>query len=640
MNNSMRINITNIRRLIFDKKQMRYLAAGGAAAGVEYLSFTVLFYFIFAESHIILTQIVSYIIGLVFAFTLHYTWTFKSQNSSRLLRQQFVLYTLTAAINLLLSTILISLLVRLQIVAWAAKVIVMAIVVLWNYTILNKFIFNPEKSNRLNIKSLKMTIRRNIETILLMFIVLVIGTVHILTVSPGVGHDEEPHIAKAEATSRLDFLPHQLEGHDYFVGRGSEDLYVYVIRHIQVFYQKSNSDAEKMLRDIETLGDKKYRDTTVGNVPLTGAGGYNSINYIPNSLGIFTARKLNLTIKQTYYAAKFSALFFCTIVIGAAFKLLEKYRSRFIIAIIALFPPVLFSFSGITTDGFLNATSLLFASILLLSFFENSQLNRPIRVIAYLLAITLSITKLPYIFISLILFTSPLTRYDKYRLIKNISLMGLLLAVVLGWNYLVRDATNYTSHKAYCCTSGIQADPKGQISYITRHPDQFAGSIVYFLFDANLADKGRIIMPQEAKSHVLNSDFLLAYLYLMVLISFYAAKDFKDVRTNKMSRYWIGAVFLAALGIVGALYVASNSVGQFTIWGVQTRYFYPLLAFILCYFAMRSPFNFTTKSRQFLRTITIFAIVINVLIATQLYTLPKTFTLNDRIQLNRSNQRP
>ena len=100
MNNSMRINITNIRRLIFDKKQMRYLAAGGAAAGVEYLSFTVLFYFIFAESHIILTQIVSYIIGLVFAFILHYTWTFKSQNSSRLLRQQFVLYTLTAAINL------------------------------------------------------------------------------------------------------------------------------------------------------------------------------------------------------------------------------------------------------------------------------------------------------------------------------------------------------------------------------------------------------------------------------------------------------------------------------------------------------------------------------------------------------------
>lgn len=634
----MGVKITVIRQLICDKKQMKYLVAGGTAAGLEYSSFAILFYLIFAESHVVLAQSISYFVGLVSAFSLHYVWTFRAQNSSKLLKQQFVLYTLTAIVNLLISAIFIKLLLRLHVVAWIAKILVMTAVALWNYTILNKFIFNPKRVKQLTLQNLKKSLKHHLSTAILMLVILVIGTIHILVVKPGVGHDEEPHIAKAEATSRLDFLPHELEGHDYFVSRGSEDLYVYVIRNIQVFYQKSDDDAKRVLSEIKDLGNKRYRETTVGNVPLTGAGGYNSVNYIPNSLGLFTARKLNLTIKQTYYAAKFSSLLFCTIVVGLAFTLLRNYRSRFLIAIVALFPPVLFSFSGITTDGFLNSTSLLFAAIILLSFFKNSRLNWPLRVTAYLLAIALPITKLPYLFVSLLLFASPLTKFDKHRLIKNLSLIGLLLVLVFGWNYIVRDATNYTSHKAYCCTKGVQADSKNQVLYILNHPDQFAGSIAQFMFDANLADKGRIVMPQEAKGHLLNSDFLLAYLLLMVFTSLYATKDFKGRHTKKMQRLWISAVILVVLGVIGALYVASNSVGQFTIWGVQTRYFYPLLVFILGYLAMRLPFRFIGNDQKMLRAVFMVAFVINILIAIQLYILPKTFTLENRIQLNRSSQ--
>lgn len=634
----MGVGFTKLKQRITNVKQLRYVLSGATAAVVEYLSFAGLFYVAFGGSRIVLSQAISYCIGLVLAFTLHYLWTFRSQNTPNLLKQQFILYTLTALINILFTAVIIAILVRLDVAPWLAKFVVMAAVVLWNYAILNRVIFDPKHASKFTLKNIRNILKQHVASLILMTVMIVVGSIHIAVVRPGVGHDEEPHLAKAEATSRLDFLPHQREGHDYFVSRGSEDLYMYVIHNIEVFYQKNKGDAQKILDNIETLGRKSYRDSTVGLVPLTGAGGYNSVNYIPNALGLVAARKLNLTIKQTYYAAKISALLLCTAVVAAAFTLLRNYRSRFLIAAIALFPPVLFSFSGITTDGLLNASSLLFAAILLRSFFDKTAPSWAMRSVAYALAIILPITKLPYLLLSLLIFFTPLTRFRRLTVVKNLALLVALLAAVFGWTYLVRDATNYTSQHAYCCTKGTEANAKGQVSYIIHHPDQFAASLAQFTFDANIIDGSRISMPQEAKRHMLNGDFLVIYIILMIIMSFYVADDFKKHRLRKPLKLWLIASLLTVLGIIGALYVASNSVGQFVIWGVQTRYFYPTLIFVLCYIAASTPFIFRGNNQRFVRVAFLITLLINALVVTQLYILPKTFTLEERIQKNSTDQ--
>lgn len=621
------------------QKQVRYLLSGGLAAATEYALFALLFYLTFSQSRLGLAQALSYLAGLVVAFTLHAAWTFRPQQMPGYLRQQFILYSLTAIVNLLLSSLIIKLLYHYAVPAWLAKGIVMAVVVLWNYAILNSYIFQPQRIRLLTLHNIKQALRRHLLGIILAVVMIIVGCFHIFLVRPGVGHDEEPHIAKAEATSRLDFLPQLPDGYGYFVSRGSEDLYVYVVRHIQLFYKKSTQEADATLREINTLGQKVYRDTDVTYVALTGAGGYHSINYIPNAIGLFIARQLGLTIQQSYYAAKLSALFFCTAIVVAAFTLLRNYRSRFLIAITALFPPILFSFSGITTDGFLNAASLLFAALLLRSFLTKSPPSILARATAYILAIILPITKLPYLLISLVLFFSPLMRHRRHSVWKNSLLAAALVFTVFGWNYLVRDATNLTSKHAYCCTKGVEANSKQQLVFIAQHPDAFAGSLGHFFFHFNLIDGSRITMPQEAKRHHLNGDFIVIYLFLMALVSFYAAKDFTNPRLRRATAHWMVAAIATVGGIIVALYAAANSVGQFTIWGVQTRYFYPLVIFILCFIAAHTSLRYTRSEDRALRPIFTIAIIINVFVLVQLLTLPQTFTLTDRIQQNAAQEK-
>lgn len=635
----MREWISKIRQSITAQKQVRYLLSGGLAAAIEYILFAFLFYLAFSQSQLGLAQTLSYLVGLVVAFTLHAFWTFRSQQTPGRLRQQFILYGFTAIVNLLLSGLIIKLLYHYAVPAWLAKGIVMAVVVLWNYTILNSYIFQAKRIQLLTLDNVKHILKHHILSIVLAVVMVVVGCFHVFLVRPGVGHDEEPHIAKAEATSRLDFLPQLPEGYGYFVSRGSEDLYVYVVRHIQLFYKKTTHEANETLREIDSLGKKVYRDTDVTYVALTGAGGYHSINYIPNAIGLFIARQLGLTIQQSYYAAKLSALFFCTAIVVTAFTLLRRYRSRFLIAITALFPPILFSFSGITTDGFLNAASLLFAALLLRSFLTKSPPSILARATAYILAVILPITKLPYLLMSLVLFFSPLMRHRRHSVWKNSLLAAALVFTVFGWNYLVRDATNLTSKNAYCCTKGVEANSKQQLAFIARHPDAFAGSLGHFFFHFNLIDGSRITMPQEAKRHHFNGDFIVAYLFLMALVSFYAAKDFTDPRLRRATTYWMAAAITTIGAIIAALYVAANSVGQFAIWGVQTRYFYPLVIFILCFIAAHTSLRYTRSEDRALRSMFIIALIINGLILIQLLTLPQTFTLTDRIQQNAAQEK-
>ena len=121
---------------------------------------------------------------------------------------------------------------------------------------------------------------------------------------------------------------------------------------------------------LKEIANKKYRSLPVEEVFPQGAGAYHSINYIPNAIGLYIARLLNMTVKQAYYSAKISALIINASIISFSFFLLRKYRSKFLVLIVALYPQILISLSSISADGIINATSLLFGTIILKSLLD------------------------------------------------------------------------------------------------------------------------------------------------------------------------------------------------------------------------------------------------------------------------------
>lgn len=124
---------------LLESKKIKYLAVGGTAFLIEYICFAVLNY---ATNWLVLANILSFTVGLATSFLLHRIWTFSSSGYNHSGRHQFTAYFILAVINLLLTSILISVLVNvLSINPLIAKLVCMALIVVWNYVLLSKVIF-------------------------------------------------------------------------------------------------------------------------------------------------------------------------------------------------------------------------------------------------------------------------------------------------------------------------------------------------------------------------------------------------------------------------------------------------------------------------------------------------------------------
>lgn len=123
---------------LFTNEKVRYLATGGSSAGLEYASFLALST---STKALIFANVVSFMIGLIYSFTIHKIWTFRGDHSNNT-KRQFVAYSILAVVNILLTSVLIDLQVEgLLMPSFIAKLVCMGLVVLWNYLLLNKLIF-------------------------------------------------------------------------------------------------------------------------------------------------------------------------------------------------------------------------------------------------------------------------------------------------------------------------------------------------------------------------------------------------------------------------------------------------------------------------------------------------------------------
>lgn len=126
------------------KRIIKYLIVGMVAFIVEFLSFTIIFSFTNGPYHLLITQSVSFSLGLLVSFTGSRLFTFSESknNYANNIKKQFLYYLLLAAANLLLSNLVIYILVQsFFIIPFISKLAVMFMIVLWNYFIFLRYIF-------------------------------------------------------------------------------------------------------------------------------------------------------------------------------------------------------------------------------------------------------------------------------------------------------------------------------------------------------------------------------------------------------------------------------------------------------------------------------------------------------------------
>ena len=119
---------------------IKYVIVGSTAFFTEYCLFLLLPHN--TSSSLVVAQTMSFSAGLVISFLGNRTLTFKEGGQYKHApRAQFMRYLLLAVVNIFLTNISITLLVKFGISASIAKLMVMVLVVAWNFVIFQKIIF-------------------------------------------------------------------------------------------------------------------------------------------------------------------------------------------------------------------------------------------------------------------------------------------------------------------------------------------------------------------------------------------------------------------------------------------------------------------------------------------------------------------
>lgn len=119
-----------------NERIIKFIITGSVAFGIEYVSFIFLVYLV--DSNLVVSNVVSFSLGLVTSFLLNKNWVFKNKEKSK---KQPILYLALALFNLTVSTLIIGTIGKF-IEPAIIKIIMVILIAVWNYFIYKYFIFS------------------------------------------------------------------------------------------------------------------------------------------------------------------------------------------------------------------------------------------------------------------------------------------------------------------------------------------------------------------------------------------------------------------------------------------------------------------------------------------------------------------
>jgi putative flippase GtrA len=118
----------------------RYLLSGGLAFSIDYLGFLILFYVVGVLAP--LSSGISFSLGFMLSFMLQRYWVFQTKETqTKFIKKELYIYGSLAVFNLFVTSYGIKLLNDLGFEPFFGKIILILLVMLWNFVIYKKIIF-------------------------------------------------------------------------------------------------------------------------------------------------------------------------------------------------------------------------------------------------------------------------------------------------------------------------------------------------------------------------------------------------------------------------------------------------------------------------------------------------------------------
>ena len=394
---------------------------------------------------------------------------------------------------------------------------------------------------------------KKIENIFLM-VAIPIGLMYLILIPVGQIPDEYSHfkrtyeITEGHLVSDINGrkLPSEIEKN--FTLKSDSDNYKNVIKNIQ----KENSGERT-----------KYN---FANTYL-----YSFVNYIPQTIGTMIGKIFNAPILLQAYLARLFNFIFWIFLIYMAIKFIPFHKEFLIL--ISLLPITIQEGVSLSPDALTYASVVLLISYTLYLKYKKEKVDRKSFVILSVLCTIISLCKIVYLPVCLILVIIPKEKFKSLK-DKNIKIFSLAIFVVilnLIWLKVASDLLVVRNSNVI---------PNEQKQFILSHPFGYLRVVIesikqnyeFYIYSMT----GEMLQIFNVDLERFYSNISICLMVLLIIIN--RLNDIIISKKEKLIYLFINLsiVFL----IFTSLYIQWTPVKNTTIEGVQGRYFLPILLLI------------------------------------------------------------
>lgn len=299
------------------------------------------------------------------------------------------------------------------------------------------------------------------------------------------------------------------------------------------------------------------------------------LELIPQILGISFARILHLGQVPTLYMGKLFNLVFYVLVMYFAVKLAPG-KSKLLFAMIGLGPQILVKAGTLSYDTAVNAVCLLFIALVLHLSFAQTKITVKSGALLFITGMLLTPLKLVYAPLLLLALMIPQDRWKSPR-IKAAYFSSLLVAGAIS--LLVFSGASLFSHVGQTAADSLIDDGSGGIAY--NQLWTYKTDVIRLLFHS-FPDQLQLIPQSIASVHYRSLPEHLGYisLFIMLLAVSSTPKD-EAITFSRKQKIVMALTALLVYLLLLAVCISWTSPAKYELWGMQGRYFIPILPLLI-----------------------------------------------------------
>jgi uncharacterized membrane protein len=416
---------------------------------------------------------------------------------------------------------------------------------------------------------------------------MLFGTLMVLATPPLRGPDETAHFLRAYGVAQGDIVPSLRDD------QGRKGVLLPPRLHdgfeffeaVRVKEKPAGFGYRAVFKSYLSRPSAVAPDSPPRFVPYAGSEGYSPVAYLPQTAAALIARGLDLEFLATLYLMRFAGLAALTALIAFAVAMAPQLAWAMIA--IAMLPGALYGRSVINADGCALAAAMVVTALWLRGI-AFAQFHIPGRQAFWLMVCALTKpTNLAFVLLELSALLGPLRRW---RMLALTTMPAI--AITVFWT--LRSGADTAAWRMVELTGQqpVTFDAAARLRYLLEDPLHFPAAVLHAVRGIDLGELWRQVIGVLG----LFDTVLQAWVYPTVS-ALLLATFFMRLRLPQAARWRVAVVAaITTLAYTATVYlicyVSFTPLNADTVWGVQGRYFIPILplvAIVLAAIVDRAP---------------------------------------------------